>query len=253
MSSTAGASSDTTAPLLGQMGTPIRCYGVKATLQVAPDGTITYSPLKPRNIIRKCCGLCVDQPEHTKQQIIGWHVVGAALESPNTLRIWYFTPPKNSSSSSSDTEAPRFKLCKTPPYVCSSGSEATALVERVRQAAAWRGRDKPPRIVAVINPSSGQGKSQRLFQRHVAPVLEGAAGMSLTSLVTQHPGHATQLLHELNLAAVDLLVFVGGDGTVYEGLQVGSRACRACMSSGCLSQPMSQGVSARLRVMQAAP
>lgn len=63
-------------------------------------------------------------------------------------------------------------------------------------------------------------RSAKLFQQQVAPVLEDAAGMHLTSLVTQHAGHATQLCAELNLAAVDLLVFVGGDGTVWEGLQV---------------------------------
>jgi diacylglycerol kinase family enzyme len=63
-------------------------------------------------------------------------------------------------------------------------------------------------------------RSAKLFQQQVAPVLEDAAGMSLSRLVTQHAGHASQLTAELSLAAVDMLVFVGGDGTVFEGLQV---------------------------------
>lgn len=46
--------------------------------------------------------------------------------------------------------------------------------------------------------------------------------MSVTSLVTSGPGAATELMAQLDLAAVDLLLFVGGDGTVYEGLQVRS-------------------------------
>jgi predicted polyphosphate/ATP-dependent NAD kinase len=56
-------------------------------------------------------------------------------------------------------------------------------------------------------------------------VLEDAAGMSLARLVTQHAGHASQLTAELSLAAVDMLVFVGGDGTVFEGLQVRHLGC----------------------------
>jgi hypothetical protein len=88
-------------------------------------------------------------------------VVGAALESPNSFRVWYFTPTKPiapSSSSSSSRPHPRFKLHKTLPFTCASGSEATALVQCVRQAAAWHGRPSAPRLLAVINPKSGQGR-----------------------------------------------------------------------------------------------
>lgn len=63
-------------------------------------------------------------------------------------------------------------------------------------------------------------RSQRLFQRHVAPVLENAAGMTLTAVLTRHPRHATEITRELDLSTQDILVFVGGDGTVFEGLQV---------------------------------
>lgn len=59
-----------------------------------------------------------------------------------------------------------------------------------------------------------------MFEQQIVPVLEDAAGMSVTQLVTQHAGHASELLASLNLSAVDLVVVVGGDGTVYEGLQV---------------------------------
>lgn len=93
-------------------------------------------------------------------------MVGAALESPNSFRVWYFTPTKPilPSSSSSNSKQPgsrphpRFKLQKTLPFSCASGSEATALVQSVRQAAAWHGRQSAPRILAVINPKSGQGR-----------------------------------------------------------------------------------------------
>jgi hypothetical protein len=91
-------------------------------------------------------------------------VVGAALESPNSFRVWYFTPTKPIPPSSSSSKQPgsrphpRFKLQKTLLFSCASGSEATALVQSVRQAAAWHGRPAAPRVLAVINPKSGQGR-----------------------------------------------------------------------------------------------
>eukprot|EP00879_Flechtneria_rotunda_P031672 GHRR01034623.1.p1 GENE.GHRR01034623.1~~GHRR01034623.1.p1 ORF type:complete len:177 (+),score=60.27 GHRR01034623.1:702-1232(+) len=121
------------------------------------------------------------------------------------------------------TAAPRFRLHKTLPLECSTGSEASSLVQQIRQAAAWCGKEKPPRVLAIINPKSGQGRAVKLFQSCVQPVLEGAAGMSVTSMVTQHAGHASQLVAGLNLDSVDLLAVVGGDGLVFEGLQVGTQ------------------------------
>lgn len=116
---------------------------------------MTYVPyrLSPIHILLVACPAQL-------MQISGWHVVGAALDSPNSFRVWYFTParPITRSSSSSTGPSPKFKLHKTLPFVCASGSEATALVQTVRQAAAWHGRQAPPQVVAVINPSSGQGR-----------------------------------------------------------------------------------------------
>lgn len=61
-----------------------------------------------------------------------------------------------------------------------------------------------------------------MFDRQVLPVLQDAAGMTVDSIVTSGPGAATEVMAQLDLTAVDLVVFVGGDGTVYEGLQVSS-------------------------------
>lgn len=101
---------------------------------------------------------------HTHVQISGWHVVGAALESPTTFRVWYFTPTRpiphtnSSSKASSSAPSPLFRLHKTLPFTCASGTEASALVQCVRQGAAWHGKQSPPQVVAVINPKSGQGR-----------------------------------------------------------------------------------------------
>jgi diacylglycerol kinase family enzyme len=67
-------------------------------------------------------------------------------------------------------------------------------------------------------------RAHKLFHRWVLPVLEDAAGMSVSSLITQGEGHATRLVAELQLSSLDCLLFVGGDGTVHEGLQVRAAA-----------------------------
>jgi sphingosine kinase len=87
-------------------------------------------------------------------------VVGAALESPVSFRVWWCSTEKKSSraSSSSSRVSPRVQLHKTLPFACATGSEASACVQRVRQGAAWQGRDSAPRVAAIINPISGQGR-----------------------------------------------------------------------------------------------
>jgi hypothetical protein len=71
--------------------------------------------------------------------------------------VWYYSQ-RSKTKAGNAAAAPAFKLRKTLPFVCASGTEAQALVQRVRQGASWHGRDKPPRVLAIINPSSGRGK-----------------------------------------------------------------------------------------------
>ena len=51
------------------------------------------------------------------------------------------------------------------------------------------------------------------------PILE-AAGFHLDVRETQGPGHATTLVKEAELQIFDAVVAVGGDGTIFEILQV---------------------------------
>lgn len=47
-----------------------------------------------------------------------------------------------------------------------------------------------------------------------------AAGLEVTVKETEHPGHATDIVRQLALDSCDAVVAVGGDGTVFEALQV---------------------------------
>lgn len=74
--------------------------------------------------------------------------------------------------------------------------------------------DRPRRVFAVINPATGQGSVQRL-----AALLRRRAnkhGVELEIRVTDHPEHATELARQCCENDVDIVIAVGGDGTVSE-------------------------------------
>jgi|LauGreStaDraftv2_3_1035109.scaffolds.fasta_scaffold111286_2 sphingosine kinase len=52
------------------------------------------------------------------------------------------------------------------------------------------------------------------------PILREGAGLEVTVHETKRRGHAAEVVSGLDLSTTDLIVLVGGDGTVYEGLQV---------------------------------
>ena len=59
-----------------------------------------------------------------------------------------------------------------------------------------------------------------MFQSPEVQSIFKAAGLSLRVWETDRPGHASEIVKTLDLAACDALVTVGGDGTVHEALQV---------------------------------
>jgi len=65
-----------------------------------------------------------------------------------------------------------------------------------------------------------QCRSRATFQRPEIQSIFKAAGLSLSVWETDRPGHASEMVKGLDLAACDALVTVGGDGTVFEALQV---------------------------------
>lgn len=67
---------------------------------------------------------------------------------------------------------------------------------------------------------AGKGRSRAALSGTVVPLLAGVAGLRLTVLETRARMHAAELVEGLDLGEVDLLLFMGGDGTTHEGLQV---------------------------------
>lgn len=144
----------------------------------------------------------------------GAHVVGATLTDRLVVQLWYVKP-----TSGSTPVKTRYSLHKQPPLRFQDESVASQFAASLRQGCCWWGRPSPPRLLAVVNPSSGTGHAASQFDSDVLPVLRDAAGMAVTVVRTEGPGHAVSLVEGLDVATHDVIVVVGGDGSVHEVLQ----------------------------------
>lgn len=73
-------------------------------------------------------------------------------------------------------------------------------------------------LLVLINPRSGSGRAGHDFQHLVKPMLDEAA-IAYEVRVTNHAGHATEIMKELNLDDWYGVVIVSGDGLTYEVYQ----------------------------------
>ena len=75
---------------------------------------------------------------------------------------------------------------------------------------------KPRHLQIIINPVSGRGQASQIFDR-VRPIFDKS---NLTYTVNQTKGAADtkNLVRQLDLAKVDGLVIVGGDGTIHDAI-----------------------------------
>jgi sphingosine kinase len=128
-------------------------------------------------------------------------------------------PLRNPSSKTTPTVR---QLKKTPPLKLNSPTEATALITAVQTSlntsTTALDQQQQRRVLAIINPASGRGVAPTVFSKHIKPVLQ-AAGMILTEATTTSRGHATQILKKVLPNEFDLILSLGGDGTMFEVLQ----------------------------------
>ena len=70
------------------------------------------------------------------------------------------------------------------------------------------------RVVLIVNPASANGATGRDWPGLVAEAQR--LGVRVEERLTEAAGHATQLAREASLDGADVVVAVGGDGTVHE-------------------------------------
>ncbi len=76
-----------------------------------------------------------------------------ATSSGADLVIWHAPL-----TTSPGAEKPARAVRCTPPLTLDSAAAAEAAVAAVRRAACWRGGNRPPRLLLVVNPASGPGR-----------------------------------------------------------------------------------------------
>ncbi|CAL1530623.1 unnamed protein product [Lymnaea stagnalis] len=71
------------------------------------------------------------------------------------------------------------------------------------------------KLLILINPHSGPGKAYVIFKNEIAPMLF-EADIPYKAIITDHAGHASELLKEINLSDWYGVVIVSGDGLIFE-------------------------------------
>src|SRR5438874_7913764 len=74
--------------------------------------------------------------------------------------------------------------------------------------------NESPRTVFLVNPASENGATGRRWSEIANRA--SAAGLSGDALLSERPGHLTELARRAADDGAELLVAVGGDGTVHE-------------------------------------
>lgn len=83
------------------------------------------------------------------------------------------------------------------------------------------------RVQAIINPAAGRQVHQKKAEKVIVSLLADGTFSTVDTIYTAGPGDAFQAMRRLDLKAVDLVLAVGGDGTVHEvvnGLMAGHAA-----------------------------
>ncbi|KAL0029421.1 hypothetical protein WJX77_006321 [Trebouxia sp. C0004] len=192
---------------------PSFCGGVLGRVKVFEDASFSFSPhedptFKPDLLYQCCCsGQGIDL------QVPGQDVVGATVEGEQGFKLWFCRLPSKHQSK------PVRKLECSQVFQTGSADEAKRCQVTLQQSASWGRQSQPRRVTVIINPKSGQGRSKAMFQSPDIQNVFKAAGLSLSVWETNRRGHATEIVKQLDLAACDVLVTVGGDGTVHEALQ----------------------------------
>ncbi|KAF7711072.1 sphingosine kinase 1-like [Silurus meridionalis] len=74
---------------------------------------------------------------------------------------------------------------------------------------------RPCRFLVLINPQSGKGQAQALFNNHVQRMLQ-EADITYTLQITERQNHARELVREADLSQWDAVVIMSGDGLLFE-------------------------------------
>ena len=123
----------------------------------------------------------------------------------------------------------RHRRYELDPRCCEDFADARRVVRAIQVLAGLGhvGGPRPPKCLVVLNPFSGGGGAEDVYQTIVKPMLE-EAGLEHDAVVTQAAGHARERMRRDpagkagergDIAEYDAVVAMGGDGILFEILQ----------------------------------
>ena len=150
---------------------------------------------------------------HTWLQISSDELVGAMPGSSSSVELW-FMPLHFGRNGSKSTRL----LKKTREIKLKIEDNCPAVITKTRKWAQVSRALQLNKVMAIINPVSGQGQARKKFESVLEPILL-SAGMNVEFFVTKHQGHATELVLNSMPGEFDMIITLGGDGTTNEVLQ----------------------------------
>lgn len=189
------------------------CNGALGSVKIYTDASFSFSPhedmaAKPNLLDQACC-----REVSTCLQVEGQDVVGATLTGSQGFQVWFC------SKASRSQQKPVRKLQSSQVIETGSAEEARRCQSCLQQLASWGQKTTPRKLMVIINPKSGQGRSKAVFYSNKIQTIFKAAGLQLTVKETERAGHATDIVRAQTPGSCDAIVTVGGDGTVFEALQ----------------------------------
>ncbi len=100
------------------------------------------------------------------------------------------------------------------------------------------------RCLLIVNPRSGTSSDKGPAIKHAIEAML-AAGISVETVYTERPGHATELASHAAADGVDIVVAVGGDGTVNETAR---GVCNTSSTLGILPMGSGNGLARHLAI-----
>lgn len=110
-----------------------------------------------------------------------------------------------------------FVNCLPHPLV-SSKKQASDLVAIDSHPESHIKCKSPPKVLVILNPRSGRGRSSKVFEGMVEPIFK-LAGFKMEVVKTSSAGHAKELASSVDFSTCpDGIICIGGDGIVNEVL-----------------------------------
>lgn len=103
--------------------------------------------------------------------------------------------------------------------------------------------DRRKHILAIINPVSGIGNKNKI--PHLIDTVVDHTRNDVSIILSEYPGHARELAQEAAAQGLDIVLAIGGDGTVNE---VGSALCGSHTALGIVPCGSGNGLARHLRI-----